>query len=379
MLRGSVILLMALDHVRDFFSNAFYHPLDLAQTSTALFFTRWITHICAPVFILLAGIGAFLYGSQGRTKAEVSRYLLVRGFFLIVVEFTLVHFGWFFNLKYPFILAQVIWAIGWSMVALAGLVFLPIKVIGLIGIVMIAGHNLLDGLRIDGSGAWGALWIVLHQGGPVELGSGRQLFILYPLIPWIGVMASGYAMGPLLLRPPQERRRWLLGLGLTLTLAFIILRWVNLYGDPRPWAGQANLLLTFLSFINTEKYPPSLLFLLMTLGPALMLLAAFDRLQEPGPLARPLIVFGRVPLFFYVLHLALIHLVAVIFSSIRYGQAAWLFGTDWMFKFGLPDGYGYELPFVYLIWLGVLIVLYPACFWFGTVKQRRKEFWLSYL
>jgi len=192
-------------------------------------------------------------------------------------------------------------------------------------------------------------------------------------------MAAVYGMGPLLLYPPVERRRWLLGLGLGLALAFIILRWTNLYGDPRPWVQQPNLLFTILSFINTEKYPPSLLFLLITLGPALLLLAAFDRLREVGPLTRALIIFGRVPLFFYVLHLALIHLVAVLFSYVRYGQAIGLFGTDWMVKSGFPDGYGYALPFVYLIWVGVVVVLYPACMWFEAVKRLRKESWLRYL
>jgi uncharacterized membrane protein len=378
-LRGLVMVLMALDHVRDFFSNALFDPLNLALTTPALFFTRWITHLCAPVFIFLAGMGAFLYGSHGRTKAEAARFLLIRGLILIVLEFTLVHFGWFFNFEYHFVLAQVIWTIGWSMVALAGLIFLPTRIIGGIGLVMITGHNLFDRVIVDDSGLLEALWIVLHLGGPIQIGPDRELFVLYPLIPWIGVMAAGYALGPLLLHPHAERRRWLLGLWLGLTLIFFALRWTNLYGDPRPWMGQPGLLLTFLSFINTEKYPPSLLFLLMTLGPALLLLAALDRPKQSGPLARALIVFGRAPLFFYVLHLALIHLVAVIFSMVRYGHAIWLIGTGWMFKSGLPGGYGYELPIVYLIWAGVVIILFPACLWFGKIKRLGHETWWSYL
>jgi uncharacterized membrane protein len=379
MLRGGVVVLMALDHTRDFFSNAVFNPLDLARTWPALFFTRWVTHICAPVFVLLAGMGAFLYQAQGRTKGEMARFLLGRGCLLIALEFTLVHFGWFFSFEYEFLLAQVIWAIGWSMIALAGLVFLPVWAVGLFGTVMIAGHNLFDGAAFGGASALGRLWIVLHEGGSIGLGPGRELFVLYPLAPWIGVMAAGYALGPLLLRPTGERRRTLLWLGLAMALAFVALRWSNLYGDPRPWAAQPDTLRTLMAFVNAEKYPPSLLFLLMTLGPALMLLAACDRLAETGRPVRPLLVFGRTPLFFYVAHLALIHLAAAAFSLARYGRAAGLFGTGWMFRSGLPGGYGYDLPVVYLVWVGVVVVLYPACRWFGEVKRQRSVWWLKYL
>jgi uncharacterized membrane protein len=379
LLRGLVMILMALDHVRDFFSNAFFNPLDLEQTTPALFLTRWITHLCAPAFVLLVGVGAFLYGSCGRTKAQVARFLLTRGLFLVALEFTIVHFGWFYNFDYHFLLAQVIWAIGWSMVALAGLIFLPTWALVTIGVVMITGHNLLDGLAADSAGALRWLWIVLHERGIIELAPDRQLFVLYPLVPWVGVMALGYALGPLFLRPPAGRRRWLIGLGSGLVLAFLALRLANGYGDPRPWSPQADTLLTVLSFINTEKYPPSLLFLLMTLGPALLLLAAFDRDEGVSVLARPLRVFGQVPLFYYVLHLLLIHASAVVFSYARHGEAAWLFGTDWLFRSGLPDAYGYELPVVYLVWLGVVVVLYPGCRWYAQFKQRQGWGWLSYL
>jgi len=378
LLRGSVMVLMALDHVRDFFSNATFSPLDLAQTTPALFLTRWITHICAPTFVLLAGMGAYLYGQRGRTRAELARFLLTRGLLLIVLEFTIMHFGWFFSFDYHFLLAQVIWTLGWSMIALAGLIFLPIWMLAGIGALMIAGHNLLDGISAEQFGKLAWLWTILHQGGMLELAPGHMMLAFYPLVPWIGVMAVGYSLGPWLLRPPADRRRWFLRLGLGLTLGFLVLRWINLYGDPRPWEQQASGLFTFFSFLNTEKYPPSLLFLLMTLGPALLLLAAFDDLKADSALAQPLLSFGRVPLFFYALHLIVIHAAAVGFSYVRYGEAPWLFGTGWMFRAGLPEGYGYGLPVVYAVWAVILILLYPVCRRFAKLKRERGWWWLSY-
>lgn len=380
LLRGIVMVLMALDHTRDFFSNAFFNPLDLAQPTPALFFTRWITHFCAPAFVLLAGAGAYLYGARGRTHAEVARFLFTRGLLLVVLEFTLVHFGWFFNFDYHFLLAQVIWMIGWSMVILAGLILLrlPLWAMAALGIFMIAGHNLLDHLSADEFGSLRWMWVILHQPNMIELAPGRGMLAFYPLVPWMGVMAVGYALGNLFLYPPSMRRKWLFGLGLATTLAFILLRWINIYGDPQPWIPQSSGLLTTLSFINTEKYPPSLLFLLMTLGPTLMLLALFDRAKIDNSLARALMIFGQVPLFYYVLHLILIHAIAVAFSYARYAEASWLFGTDWMFRAGLPEGYGYSLLIVYLFWLGVVIILYPVCYWFAQFKRRSRSGWLSY-
>jgi uncharacterized membrane protein len=380
LLRGLVMVLMALDHTRDFFSNAFFNPLDLAQTTPALFFTRWITHYCAPIFVLLAGTGAYLYGVRGRTNAEVARFLFTRGLLLVLIEFTLVHFGWFFSFDYHFLLAQVIWMIGWSMVVLAGLILLrlPLWAMAGLGVLMIAGHNLLDNLSAGAFGSLQWIWIILHQPNTIELVPGRVMLAFYPLVPWIGVMAVGYALGNLFLFPPPMRQKWLLGLGLAATLAFIVLRWINLYGDPQPWTPQTSPLFTFLSFINTDKYPPSLLFLLMTLGPAFLLLALFERVNMTNVLARALIIFGQVPLFYYVLHLIVIHAVAVMFSYAFYGDASWLFGTDWMFRAGLPEGYGYGLPIVYLVWLSVVILLYPICYWFAQFKKRSRSGWLSY-
>jgi uncharacterized membrane protein len=227
-----------------------------------------------------------------------------------------------------------------------------------------------------GSLRW--LWVILHEPNIIQFAPGREILAFYPLVPWVGVIAVGYALGPLLLKPPSTRQKWLAALGVVITLAFIILRWLNVYGDPQLWRPYESSILTLLSFINTDKYPPSLLFLLMTLGPALSLLAVLDQVNTTNPLARVFLVFGRVPLFYYVLHLIVIHAVAVIFSYMRYGNAIWLFGTDWMFRLGLPGDYGYGLPVVYLVWLGVVIMLYPVCSWFAHLKWHSNAWWLSY-
>jgi uncharacterized membrane protein len=344
---------MALDHTRDFFSGAPFDPLDLARTNPALFLTRWVTHFCAPSFVLLAGAGAYLYGAHGRSRAQVARFLLVRGLLLILLEHTLVRFGWFFISQPGFYLAQVIWALGWCLLALAALVWLPLPLIGAFGALLIAGHNLLDGLSAAQLGLPAWLWTVLHQPGPVRLGPAAELYVLYPLIPWIGVMALGYALGPLLRSP--ARRRALVVLGAGLTLAFLLLRAANVYGDPQPWRPRADPLLSLLAFVNTEKYPPSLLFLLLTLGPALIGLALLDR--PPGPLGRFLITYGRVPLFFYLVHLPLIHALDLLAGA----------------------GRGFGLPVVFAVWLLVVALLYLPCRWFAALKQRRTEWWWSLL
>jgi len=371
LLRGAVMVLMALDHVRDFFSNAYaIDPVDLAKTNAALFLTRWITHFCAPVFVFLAGTGAFLSGTRGKTKAELARFLLTRGLWIVSLEFTLVHLGWSF-FDFHFFNLQVIWAIGWSMIVLAGLVFLPTWAVTAFGVVMIAGHNLFDNLQPERFGSFRWLWAALHSVQIFDLPHDFHIRIGYPLVPWIGVMAAGYGFGQLMLIERGRRRKWLLGLGAGLTLAFVALRATNLYGDPHHWSAQQNALFTVFSFINCEKYPPSLLYLLMTLGPAIALLALFDR--EAGRLGRPFVIFGRVPLFYYVLHLPLIQSLTIIFAFVRYGRR-----MPELFANGPPEGYGYSLPVVYLIWLAVVFTLLPACRWFARVKQRRRDAWLSY-
>ncbi|HEV7891629.1 MAG TPA: heparan-alpha-glucosaminide N-acetyltransferase domain-containing protein [Pyrinomonadaceae bacterium] len=382
--RGVVMVIMALDHVRDFFHvyAKSLDPLDPAQTWTGLFFTRWVTHFCAPTFVFLAGTGAFLSTRRGKTKKELSMFLLTRGLWLILLELTLVRFGWFFNFDYHLVILQVIWVIGWGLVVLAGLVFLPTRVIAAFGLALIALHNLLDGFKAKDFGALRGLWVVLHEQNVLTLAPGFSAFVVYPLVPWVGVIAAGYAFGEILTLERERRRRLLFGIGFAAVALFVVLRFVNAYGDPLPWASQEpGTWYTFLSFLNTQKYPPSLLFLLMTLGPSVIALALFDRGREPGALARPFVVFGRVPLFYYLLHFPLVHLVAVVFAYVKYGRAEWLF-VNWPppgQPQPEPEGYGYNLLVVYAVWLGVVLALYPLCRWFAGVKSRRRDAWLSYL
>jgi uncharacterized membrane protein len=372
LLRGVIILLMALDHTRDFFGPSGINVRNVDEP--ALFLTRWVTHFCAPIFIFLAGASAYLYGTRGRTLGEVSRFLLTRGLWLIVLEFTIVRLGWTFSVDLDFFVAQVIWAIGASMVALAGLVYLPRWTIAVAALVMIGGHNLLDFIRAENWGAAGPLWTILHQRGLLPLGGGTKLYVLYPLVPWIGVMAAGYALGPVFKLDPTSRRRWLFGLGALTSAGFIVLRATNLYGDPAPWTAQDGWLTTLLSFINCEKYPPSLLYLAMTLGPGLLLLRAFEHAR--GRLTHAIITFGRVPLFFYVLHIFVIHAFATALAWLVLGSAGWLFGEPPMNR---PANYSLSLPGVYLVWLCVMLALYPPCRWFASLKQHRREWWWSYL
>ena len=374
-LRGLVIVLMVVDHVRWFLSEARFDPTDAARTTIALFFTRWVTHFCAPAFMLLAGAGAYLSIGRGRTRPELSRYLLTRGLWLLLLEVTVARVGWQFNLDYGYTGLLVFWALGWSMIALAALVHLPARVVAAVGGVIIVGHNLLDGVEPAALGGPGWLWTVLHRPGVVEMAAGVQLFVLYPLVPWIGVMAVGYAFGALVALPSARRDRLFVWLGVGLTLAFVLLRAANLYGDPRPWSGQAEPWRTVLSFLDTTKYPASLLFLLMTLGPAVALLPALERAR--GWWAEGLRTFGRVPLFFWLLHVPLIHLIALGFSLARYGEVIpWLVRNP---PTPLPEGYGYGLAVVYAVSASVVLLLYPACRWFADLKRRRRDAWLDYL
>ena len=385
LLRGIVMVVMALDHVREFFHthSLDYDPTDLSKSDTALFFTRWVTHFCAPTFVFLAGAGAFLSTSRGKTRPELARFLLTRGLWLILLEVTLVRFGWFFNFNYHFVFLQVIWVIGCSMILLAGLVFLPARWVAAFGLLLIFTHDALDSVRAENFGGFRWLWVLLHETNVVAPRPGVLVLMAYPLVPWVGVMAAGYAFGRLLLFERERRRRVLLRLGAASVALFVVLRAANVYGDPRPWSPQASGWLTFLSFLNTSKYPPSLLFLLMTLGPAILALALFDR--PPGvrtaPLARPLVVFGRVPMFYYLLHVPLIHLVALLFACAGGAPAGWLF-QNWIVPStppSRPPQWGYGLPLVYAVWAAVVAALYPLCRWFARVKARRRDPWLSYL
>ena len=377
LLRGIIIVVMALDHVHDFFGVPGANPVDLATTTAPLFFTRWITHFCAPVFFLLTGTGAFLT-LRRMSKGGLSRFLLTRGLWLIVLEAVVMRFALQFNVDYQVTLLIVLWALGWAMIVLAGLIYLPMAVLVAVGVAMVAGHNLLDGIAPAAFGALVPLWTVLHVPGFLVTGP-HAVFVTYPLVPWLGVTALGYALGQVYGWEAARRQALLLRLGLALTAGFVLLRLLNVYGDPFPWSVQRSPLWTSMSFLDTQKYPPSLLFLLMTLGPALLLLRAFDA-GTPRVL-RPALAFGKVPLFFYVLHFYLIHLLAVAVCYARYGDASGMFRSPDLghFPFTAPPGWGLGLPAIYLIWVGVVLALYLPCRWYAGLKRRRKDWWLSYL
>jgi uncharacterized membrane protein len=384
-LRGLVMVIMALDHVRDFVHRGAMSgsPTDLATTTPALFFTRWVTHFCAPSFMLTAGLGAYLWWRRGRTRRELSVFLLTRGAWLVVLEVTIMRLAYNFNLSldYPVFLI-VLWVLGLCMIGLAPLVWLPIPWLAGLSLAVVLLHNALDGLPAARFGALAPVWHLLHQPGVFRLG-GLTFVVAYPLVPWIAVMALGFCAGPVFLRDRPARRRFLLLAGLAATLAFFVVRGLNGYGDPLPWAAQPRAGFTVLSFLNTTKYPPSLAFLRMTLGPALMLLAWFDR---PGGLtpSNPLVVFGRVPLFYFVAHFYAAHAAAVVLSLLRYGASSWRFAVHPVPSMGgpvalFPPDFGWNLPVVFAVWLGVVLALYPVCRRFAALKAVRRDWWLSYL
>jgi uncharacterized membrane protein len=388
-MRGLVMVIMALDHTRDFFTNLRFAPEDLAQTYYALFFARWITHFCAPLFFFLAGTGAFFFGRR-RTPQALSRFLWTRGLWLIVLEFTVVGTGWTFLFPWGFF--GVIWALGACMVLMAAVVRMPLRWVAAFSGLLILGSDLLDPIRPRQFGSFAWLWTILHVRGGALLPFGVRSFVLFPLVPWVGVMAAGYVFGSVYLLDKERRRKLIAQIGFGLTVAFVVLRLTNLYGNPPiglggvsqgPWHVQATLEKTMILFFDVEKYPPSLQFLLMTLGPSLLLLAWLDKRldQKDGKSApwalSPLLTFGRVPMFFYILHLYLIHSLAVLVGVLSHQPIGWLFHGGFMF--GAPDGWGYSLPFVYLMWITAVVLLYFPCRWYEGVKQRRKDWWLSYI
>jgi uncharacterized membrane protein len=382
-LRGLVMIIMALDHVRDFLHSDAQHfdPADLSQTTPVLFFTRWITHFCAPTFMFLAGTGAYLQSRRAESLTVVARFLWTRGLWLVVLELTWVRWlGWNMSFGTDLIFLWVIWALGISMIALAGLIFVPWRVLLGTSLVVILLHNTLDAVTPAQFGPASWLWTVLHVPGLIAVSPHVTILDFYSLIPWIFVMAAGYCFGRVMDLESEQRRRMLLRLGSALIGAFVVLRWSNLYGDPSRWSSQSTSILTLASFLNCTKYPPSLLYLLMTIGPGILILGLFERVRLAN--ANPLIVFGRVPLFFYLLHLPLIHGSAILLSWLRYGRVDFvlhnppsLFGPAALF----PAGYGYSLAIVYVIWIGVVVALYPACRWFAGLKQRSRSPVLSYL
>ncbi len=378
LLRGLAMIIMALDHTRDFFSNAHFEATDVTKTTFAYYFTRFITHFCAPTFVFLAGTSAFLQLARGKPRAELARFLFTRGLWLVLLELTVVRFGWSFDTDYHFVGVQVIWALGWSMVLLAPLVYLPPRVTAAIGVAIVCLHDLGDGTHASALGSSGWLWHVLHEPGAVMLPGQRRFVVVYPLVPWVGVMAAGFGFGEFVFAslPTEQRRARLLRIGAAAFAAFVVLRASNLYGDPAPWHRQGSFGATLGAFLRCEKYPPSLSFLLMTLGPAIALLAPLERFH--GKAADFVRTFGRVPLFYYVLHLLLLHGLAVLLATVRYGHLIQgMFTLPFVWR--VPDDYGYSLPVVYVLWAFAIGALYPACRWFEGVKRRNKSVWLSYL
>jgi uncharacterized membrane protein len=381
LLRGLVMMIMAIDHVRDFVHAGAmnFPPEDLTQTTAPIFLTRWITHVCAPVFMFCAGLGVWFRAERRGTLEGLSGFLLTRGLWLIVLEVSVVQAGLFFNLDRRIVFLLVFWALGMSMICLAGLVHLRYAVLVAVSLALIVLHNLADGVTASRFGSFAWLWRVLHEQGVIVTG-GPALFVAYPLVPWIGVMAAGFCFGRIYLVAAERRRRLLLAIGFFLIAAFVVIRGLNVYGDPRPWTQQARPLFTVLSFLNCTKYPASLCFLLMTLGPAIVLLGLMDG-ARPGE-RNPLLVFGRVPLFYFVLHMPLAHAMAVGLTALRYGNPPFLWmpppslGTP---RQMFPPDYGWDLWVVYAVTAVVIAALYPLCLWFSRVKARRRDWWLSYL
>jgi uncharacterized membrane protein len=380
-LRGVVMVIMALDHVRDYFhyGSVFIDPTNLETTTPLLFFTRFITNFCAPVFVFLSGTSAFLYGSN-KTKTQLFKFLFTRGIWLIFLEIVVNTFIWTFDVTYSFQLFQVIFAIGFSMICLSLLIYLPKKVILIIGILLVAGHNALDSVVLQGQSLPSIIWYFLHQENALVYGSNYMVLLHYPLIPWIGLMALGYLFGTFYQKDfdATVRKKWLLRLGVGSIVFFFILRGLNVYGDLVPWNVQNTTTKTILSFFKVTKYPPSLLFLCITLGPAMLFLVAYENAKNR--ITNFFLVFGRVPLFYYFLHMALIHIFAIV--------GILIFGGDWQDMIITGKGfmsetlktYGYSLFVVYLVWIGVVLILYPFCKKYMNYKANNKEkWWLSYL
>lgn len=383
-MRGLAMIVMAIDHARDYLTNIPYSPEDIVHTNPALFFTRWVTHFCAPLFFFLAGTGAFLLRRKTGSVAAVSRFLFTRGLWLVLIEFTIIEYAWTFVF---WRMGGVIWALGCCMALLALLVWLPEKVTLALGLALVVFHDLFDRVKPAQLGRFDWLWSVLHRKGVVPH---THFFVLFPLIPLLGVMALGYVFGKVFDKPAEARALSMMRLGLIATGAFLALRAFNEYGNPAAgvarnspgeWHAQSTVAMSIVSFLDLEKYPPSLQFLLMTLGPALILMSLVERNARSNTYERlwkPIVVFGQVPLFFYILHLFAIHLAAIALAQISSQPVAWLWrGAFWMNE--PPDGYGHGLPAVYLTWFLVIVVLYFPCAWFARYRREHKSWWLSYL
>lgn len=391
LLRGIVMMIMMLDHTRDFVHAGalLSDPTNPETTTAAVFFTRWITHYCAPIFVFLSGVSIYLQRRSGKSNRELSWFLFTRGIWLIILEFTVIRFLVVFDFDYStfFGMGQVIWVIGVSMVVMAGLIYLPVKIVGLVGLAMIVLHNLLDRFGVPPEIAFTgqadaaqSVWIILHGIGVLPVGStGSTIFLAYALIPWVGVMMAGFALGKVFDWSGDRRRRVLLWLGVAATVLFFAIRAINVYGDPFPWQPFETTTQTVLSFFNVNKYPPSLLFLLMTLGPGLIGLALSDCIDGAAVWQRICIVFGRVPMFYYLLQWAWAHGAGVILAYLAGIDTTYLFMNPVNGAPAAPPDHGFSLPVVYAVWIVGLIVVYPLCLWWGNLKARNKHWALSYL
>lgn len=377
LVRGAAMVLMAIDHVR------VYAGVPPGGPTPGVFFTRWVTHLVAPAFVFLAGTAAFLHGRRVGDRRALAQFLAVRGVWLIVLELTVLRMAWTFNVAFgEYLLAGVIWMIGWCMLAMAALVSLSPVTIGLVGLAIVCGHNLID-LAAEPLqsmfGAAGPPWLLklVYFGGVVQVGpGGPPLFVLFVLVPWVGVMMMGYAFGLVMSWPDDSRRRFCLGWGTAACVAFVLLRALDVYGDPRPW--RASPLPLWLAFLNTTKYPASLLFLLMTLGPVVVAVGLSERWR--GPAARVLVTFGRVPLFYYLLHIPVIHAAALVVSLVREGRVnPWLFGNHPMNPPRVPDGYMWSLSLLYVVVAACVIVLYVPCRAFARRRAAHPAPWMRYL
>jgi len=381
LLRGIVMIIMALDHTRDLFhSEAFTgDPLNPATTTPILYFTRWITHFCAPTFVFLSGVSAWLQ-SRRKTKNELSRFLITRGLWLVLIEITVMTLGVLGDIHFSTIILSTIWSIGISMVILGLLIWLPFRVLLITGLIIVLGHNILDFAEADRNGVVSAWWSLLHRPAFIQLNSNYTLGILYPFLPWTGLMILGYCCGKLFSDIETERRnKILLWMGIGALVLFVVLRSIDIYGDPLQWSMQQNGLATFFSFMNVQKYPPSLLFMCATIGCALIFLALVKNTN--GRLAKVISVYGRVPFFYYILHFYILHIISIIlYLSRGHSIAEGMEGIPGLpFKFIIP-GEGYNLGIVYGVWLAVVIALYPLCKWYDKYKTNHKEKrWLSYL
>ncbi|HVK96875.1 MAG TPA: heparan-alpha-glucosaminide N-acetyltransferase domain-containing protein [Flavisolibacter sp.] len=378
LLRGLVMIIMALDHTRDFFhSEALLNdPLNLATTTPALFLTRFITHFCAPVFVFLAGTSAF-FQSLRKSKSQLSGFLIKRGLWLIFVELFIISFSVTFDVSYSFVVLQTIWAIGASMIILGLVLYLPFAAILTLGLLIVMGHNVLDFYEAGKANKFSLFYQFMHVQGLFKISDAHTVVIMYPLLPWAGLMMLGFSFGKIYqMFNENERRKALTYMGVSIIALFIILRAINVYGDPEPWSAQKDSLFSFLSFINVHKYPPSLLFMAVTIGPALLFLAWVG--DTKTTLGKIITVYGRVPFFYYVIHFFLLHILTTIFF---FGKGYTI--TDGLkaapFKFTFPPGDGFSLWVVYAVWLFIVIALYPLCKWFSEYKKTHKQWWLSYL